>query len=222
MKQYNILTPLTLTILLCSTHTFAFDLFNPDRGKAPPPAPIEPGALPIPFRALPTKAEAKKPKKLRPQKDFTLLGTSRLGNKRAVILKTPDNKEIVLRFRNKRTSIKNYEGYYLLSVKAREIRMEYPLDAPCQKSNEDKGIECNEADEGRTAIVSLPQRKAVAQQPAQPPLATARPPTTTPSSVPQRKPPKRPKNIRKIKDEDVPPGMRVVHTPFGDRLVPIE
>jgi hypothetical protein len=30
------------------------------------------------------------------------------------------------------------------------------------------------------------------------------------------------KNFQKqvIKDEDVPPGMRVVRTPFGDRLIP--
>ena len=207
---------LTLSLLLsnfqvCAT---AFDLFDFERGKLKPPPPIvkniKPGSLPIPFRAL-TKTTNRQ-RKLRPQKDFTLLGTSRFGNKRIAILKGYDNKTFIQRFENNtRTSLeeKGYEGYYLLNVKARQVSIEYPEDAPCRKDRPKKGIQCN-ADE--TATLRLKHARAITQ------------PKKSTKSPPKRKTKIQKKKFTKkvIKDEEAPPGMRVVHTPFGDRLVPIK
>lgn len=242
MKHYDILTTLiiTLSLLLGSANAVAFDLFNPDRGKPPPPPASETPvkkpkstSLPNPFRALPMKPQEQVPTKLLRQKDFTLLGTSRIGKKRAVVLKGPDNKEFVLRFKNNtRTLIKNYEkeyeGYYLLDVKAREVQIEYPANAPCRKSNEQKGVECNDADEGKTVILSLMQHKSISSPPKLRPKTTAnkkdKKKDKKKREEARKKRQERYKNFKKkvIKDEDVPPGMRVVHTPFGDRLVPIK
>jgi hypothetical protein len=221
----------TLAVFLLSNPILAFDLFNPERGK--PPAPVRKAPqFPSRFQpAVPPKRTipAPPPKKLLPQKDFTLLGTSRIGKKRTVILRGPDRNEFILRFKNKRTPIKKYKGYYLLKVEARDILIEYPEDAPCRRSNEKKGIICS-ADQ-KTATVSLKRGKAIT------PLATA--PRKTPSMPPpftrQTQPPMAPRPNRhppqegykmppktKIKPENVPPGMRLIHTPFGDRLMPIK
>lgn len=153
-----------------------------------------------------------KKRKLKRQRDFVLQGTSRIGNRRAVVLKAPNNKQFVQYFEdNVVTEIKDYEGYYLLSVKPREIVIEYPEDAPCRKSNGAKGIICNEQDEGRTALLSLERNKIVAAAPS------SKRETATTTEKPKTK-----FKRKVIKPEDVPPGMRVVHTPFGDRLIPVK
>ena len=204
---------LTLSLLLNPFHVWAtaFDLFDSERGTVSNIKKNAPKTttLPIPFRAR-TKTTNKK-KKLRPQKDFTLIGTSRFGNKRIAVLKGFDNKTFIQRFKNNtRTALKDYEGYYLLSVKARQVTIEYPEEAPCRQDKPKKGLECN-AD--ATATLNLKYAKAMTQ-----------PRKSTPSRKTEKKSkPKRRKIIKKvIKDEEAPPGMRVVHTPFGDRLVPIK
>ncbi|MCK5715885.1 MAG: hypothetical protein KAH77_00235 [Thiomargarita sp.] len=145
--------------------------------------------------------------KFLPQKDIRLVGTSIFGTKKSVILKGYDNKEFTQRLiKNTRTSLEDrgYEGYYLLTVKAREITIEYPENAPCQKDKPRKGVTCNE---NFTATVGLVTQRAIA------------------SSVRKqtRKKTKSKKKAKKkvIKDKDIPPGMRRVSTPFGDRLAPI-
>lgn len=153
-----------------------------------------------------------KKRRLKRQRDFVLLGTSRIGSRRAVVLKAPNNKQFVLYFEdNVVTEIKDYKGYYLLSVEPREIVIEYPEDAPCRKSNGAKGIICNEQDEGRTALLSLERNKIVAAAPS------SKRQTATTTEKPKSK-----FKRKVIKEEDVPPGMRVVHTPFGDRLIPVK
>jgi len=213
---------LALVLIFLSGSCYGFDLFDPDRGK-PPPEPVvqkPPKDLPIPFRQS-TKAPSRPtPSKTasKPQKDFTLQGTSRIGDKRVAILKGPDNKEFLQRFENnQRTAIEGYEGYYLLSVKAREIQIEYPEDAPCRTSNEKKGVKCDDGE--RFAILSLTQGKAL--PPSRPPVRS-KPPQKR-ANAPKRGDQRKKQFKRKvIKDDEVPPGMRVVHTPFGDRLVPIK
>jgi len=212
---------LTLTVFLISNPILAFDLFNPERGKSPSTvvqkAPQVPSHQPAP-RTVPKSP----PKRLQRQKDFNLLGTSRIGTKRSVILRGPDRKEFLLSFKSKRTPIKDYEGYYLLKVEARDILIEYPVDAPCRKSNENKGIICS-ADQ-KTATVSLKRGKAITPlQPKAPSVAIKRRTQGTRGHQgPKRHTPKEGSRFKKkvIKPENVPPGMRLIHTPFGDRLVP--
>ena len=239
MRPNNILTTLAITVslLLVTAQASTFDLFNPDRSKPPPLPPDKghtssPHILLNPFRARPKPSRrAQPPKKTLPQKDFTLRGTSRIGNKRAVILKGPDNKEFIQYFKEKDkkdtpeghigVSIKGYSDYYLLSVEAREVQIEYPAESPCRQSNEKNGLECNPADEGLTATLSLKRRQAI-----QAPKSPKRPKTAAQKAkkreADRKKREKVYKNFKRrvIKDEDVPPGMRVVRTPFGDRLVP--
>ncbi|MDM8557892.1 hypothetical protein [Candidatus Parabeggiatoa sp. HSG14] len=218
-----------LAMFLLISNAYGFDLFDPDRGKQKIQPPKTTQAiktkLSSPFvgaRKLPPPRKKPVTKlKMRPQKDFFLQGTSLIGDKRAVVLKGPDRKEFVQYFRNNtRTPIKieGYSDYYLLSVEAREIRIEYPADSPCRKSYERKGHEC--IDEGKIAKLSLKQGKAL--------------PPPKPAVTPKLKKTKKREDRKKrrqlyknfkrkiIKDEDVPQGMRVVRTPFGDRLVPVK
>ncbi|HHB92239.1 MAG TPA: hypothetical protein ENK59_03385 [Thioploca sp.] len=230
---------ITTIAMLFIINVQAFDLFNPDRGK-PAPKPIKSSdrtntgssnKLPIPFKAKASIKPTinKRPKNLLPQKDFALKGTSIIGNKRAAILIAPNKKEFIQYLKsNKRTKIdskyiksEKYQSYYLLNVAAREVQIEYPINAPCRKDKDKDGVKCIKKSDGITiAALSLKERKALR-------------PKRTPAAIPNINK-KRNKNLEKrkeiyknfkrkvIKDEDVPPGMRVVRTPFGDRLVPIK
>ena len=239
LNMKHILTIITIILwLLGGIRANAFDLFEADRGKSPPP----PKVAPVPTKSRsPTKpltnpfltarkllsSRPRKPKKLLPQKDFSLVGTSQIGNKRAVVLKGPDNKEFIQRFEdNTRTSIKGYDGQYILvSVEPREIQIEYPENSPCRKDNPKKGLKCS-ADE-KIATLKLGRRKAL--PPPRPKIKPKQPrrQQTARNKKRQAEREKRKKLYKDfkrqvIKDEDVPPGMRVVRTPFGDRLVPLK
>jgi hypothetical protein len=235
-----------------STHVLGFDLFNPDRGMpapqiAPPPTlpTLAQGQLPNPFpRARkPLPSIPKPPKPLLPQKDFVLRGTSLIGKQRSVVLKGPDSKEFIQKLEtDQRTPITGYPDYYLLNVNAREIQVEYPADAPCRTDNPQQGIKCNKEDNGKTVALSLQRQQALPPRPVpippppqplpmQSPVAAGStlPPTTLDEIRARREEARKKreelyKNFQRrvIKDEEVPPGMRVVRTPFGDRLVPIQ
>jgi hypothetical protein len=245
MKKYFMkILIITLSLLFISTQADAFDLFNPDRGKPPPPPPTVPKVTTNPIIKKPTKSKTKlinpfkarvskqrsrktqKNKKLPPQKDFMLQGTSRFGNRRAAVLKGPDNKSFIQYFENNtRTPLKleAFKDYYLVSVKPREVEIEYPEDFPCHKDKPKKGLKCEKREDGKTvAILSLKRNEAL------PPPKPKAPPKKTAKKLSQEEQQKKRKELYKnfkkrvIKDEDVPDGMRVVRTPFGDRLVPIK
>jgi|GEM_PF-836275 len=242
-----------------------FDLFNPDRGKPPPPpAPKVQAPVVNPFMRPPPKKEEPPPppppKPLQPQKDFTLRGTSLIGDKLAVILQGPDGKQFPLYPEKsekgvKRLELSDYPGFALLNIEARQVTIEYPVDAPCRASIPSK-IECSK--DQKTAVVKLALLDAIPapapfqpqpfQPPAPPPPVSTIPAPPSPQTPPmvmtpfgqvaapaplspdeqrrreeeQKRRAEIYKNFKRqvIKDEDVPPGMRVVHTPFGDRLVP--
>jgi hypothetical protein len=250
MNNLKLWYSLFLTLLLINGNAYGFDLFNADRGKPPPPpqptvTETPPQSLPIPFTQarpslLPPPPTPQAP--LLPQKDYELRGISIIGSKKAVILKSPDGKEFVQHFKdNKRTPIndpsnpdpKTPTGYFLINVEARKIVVEYPENAPCRQNNDVTGIECNNQDGGKTVTLKRVRRNAIAAAPPPPPqpVITPFPPAPTPASPEETKAQEEERKRREqlyknfqrqvIKDEDVPPGMRVVRTPFGDRLVPI-
>ena len=239
-KHFLTILIMTLFLVFSSTQASAFDLFNPDRGKPPPPPPAPKPSLSTstfnkttksktklinPFKARVSKKSSrknKKPKKRPPQKDFVLQGTSRFGSRRAAVLKGPDNKPFIQYFENNtRTPLKGFEDYHLVSVKAREVQIEYPEDFPCHKDKPKKGLKCDKIANGKTvAILNLKRNEAL-------PAPKASPKKTAKKSSQEDEQKKRKelyKNFKKrvIKDEDVPAGMRVVRTPFGDRLVPLK
>jgi hypothetical protein len=252
---------LALLLILLPTLGHAFDLFDPDRGKPPPP-PVTPVAPSIPTATAvtppPPPPPPPPPKPLLPQRDLLLHGVSQIGDKVNVILQTPDGKQFSQRIANRtqRTAVdlEGYRDYALLEVRARDVKMEYPENAPCRTPN--KGVKCTTEDSGKTAVVSLelanpiaappppqPQINPFMPQPTAPappnapPQAGATPNANNPFLGPGRE--LTPEEVKQreeefkkrqqvysqfqrtvIKDADVPPGMRVVRTPFGDRLVP--
>ncbi len=253
--------PLTSFFLLVSLiiprfSQAGFDLFDPERGKdkiaaaaaAAANKPTAPAAIQPP---------APPPKPLLPQKDFLLKGTSKIGNKVSVILQGLDGKDVMVKIdKSGRTPIPNSPGYTIIGVEPRQLKIEYPQDAPCRTTDRAKGVVCQ--GEGRIALLKLERRGAIAAPPpaapvaAPPPIFAGAPPAPNNpfaaavnqqgvqnpfANLPQR--PLTPEEQKKqeeelkqrqelyknfqrqvIKDEDVPPGMRVVRTPFGDRLVP--
>jgi hypothetical protein len=178
------------------------------------------------------------PIKLPPQKNFELRGTSIIGSYRAAILKGPDGKEFLQALGdleetpagNSGVKIKNSAkiagyDYYLLDVEQRKIKIEYPQESPCRDSNTEKGLQCEEEQIAVLKLISLkalPTRKPAKPKVTKPPKqkTTARARTKRQTERDKRKQLYRNFKRRVIKNDEVPPGMRVVRTPFGDRLVP--
>ncbi len=246
---------LLVSLIIPSFSQAGFDLFDPERGKDKVAAAAAAAAANKPIIPAPIQAPAPPPKPLLPQKDFLLKGTSKIGNKVSVILQGLDGKDVVVKIdKSGRTPIPNSPGYTIIGVEPRQLKIEYPQDAPCRTTDRAKGVVCQ--GEGKIALLKLERRSAIAAPPpsatpAAPPIfAGAPPPPNNPfaaavtqqganpfANLPQR--PLTPEEQKKqeeelkqrqelyknfqrqvIKDEDVPPGMRVVRTPFGDRLVP--
>ncbi len=233
-----------LIFIFCQTVSAeGFDLFDEDRNKPKtPPTPQsdpKPPAPPVnlnPFQNLPTP----KPQvQVLPQKDFELKGISQIGKRYIVFLEAPNNKIIKVDMEDKiRTAVNNgFPDYYLIRLTERKVKVDYPENAPCLRPNPQKGIKCSNA--GKSAILEFtvgkainpPPESAVSQNPPSTvnPFLAAMQKNQQLSEEEQRKREealeKRRelyKNFKRqvIKDEDVPEGMRVVRTPFGDRLVP--
>lgn len=222
-----------IILLMCTAHLALsedeFNLFDEHRDKPPPPK-TRPSPPPQNPFMRPNKPEPPPPPPppLLPQKDFTLLGTSRIGNKRVAILQSPEGKQFIQRLNNQgHTPIEGYPDFVLLGIDARKIQLQYPDNAPCRASNAQKGLICSP--DNKTATLSLILREAVAPPPPPkpPPNAVNLSERTADEARKQREEERQRrrelyKNFKRqvIKDEDVPPGMRVVRTPFGDRLVP--
>lgn len=231
----------TSLIILSINKLYAFDLFDPERGKEPPPPP--------PVVAEPPKPKEEPPPPVNPfatplkpppvQKDFVLRGTSRIGNSYKVILQPPDGKPPFIQdwVPEKVNKVKGYEDFILLKVESRQVTVAYPEES-CLKDNPQVGVKCSS--DKKIATLKLTARDAipVATPPAEPttpppnPFALAAAAAMAANNATPEELAKREEEIAKrreiyqnfqrqvIKDEDVPPGMRVVRTPFGDRLVP--
>ncbi len=165
MNKRLLIITITAYLLLSGVHVLAFDLFDSNRGKLSPESstPVKSTVFSKPFQA-PTQSRLPE-KKRHLQKDFVLLGTSRMGNKRTVILKGPDNKVFIQHFKNNtRTAITGYEGYYLLEVEPREIRIEYPVNTPCRNDKEE--LKCS-ADQKRALLTFKPRERVAPQRSSQ-------------------------------------------------------
>ena len=204
----------------------AFDLFNQDRGKKPEPPPPPPPP--------PKKPQKKPPPKRTPpppvQKDFTLSGTSQWGDTFYASLVTPDGASLKQRWKpGGAQAVNGYAGYEIVSIQPRKVVISYPADAPCHTDRLEKGVDCSA--DGKTAILRMVLGKAIAT-----PKNVATMARTVPTPSPQNAQPAANNNAaqqraqqvfqgaqsKRIEAKDVPPGMRVVKTPFGDRLVPIK
>jgi hypothetical protein len=168
--------------------------------------------------------------------EFTLLGTSRIGSGYSAILRHRSGDSVLVRSQgNTATAIEGHAGYSVLSVGAGKLSLRYPVSVPCV---EDAGLGVGCAAGPNTAElvlgISVPlsvpvpsgtvELRDTAEQP--PTAQGANPfeaiiaaqadgndPAQNDGGRAERFVPKR------ISPEDVPTGMRVVATPFGDRLV---
>jgi hypothetical protein len=173
--------------------------------------------------------------------EFTLLGTSRIGDRYSAILRHRDGTEIVVVSSGGReTSISGYEQYAMLEVNAGQVSIRFPDEAVCVESS-DAGVKCR--DDGiatleltvgtplTLAVIAgrlddIPGPASVDFQP--PPESQAR--TLNPGQNPQRQSivarltdkgrTGDPQTPRRIDPADVPPGMKIVAKPSGDLLVP--
>lgn len=192
--------------------------------------------------AAPTRRSNRQSRATIAEPEFTLLGTSRIGNKYSAILRHKGGEAIQVKAApGGSTPIPDHGGYSVVSVAAGAVSIRYPGNDACVEFS-DRGVTCDASDNtARLAIASseplvpsnpVPSRaaqssevlanasggnddseEAVAVNPfAQ--LREARADAVDSGTAPTSR-----FSPRRIAPEDVPPGMRVVSTPFGDRLV---
>ncbi len=172
--------------------------------------------------------------------EFTLVGTSRIGDRYSAILKNRDGTEVVVTARSGRSaSIEGYGQFSVLDVGPGRVSIQYPGDSSCEDYL-DQGVSCNRAantasleltvgDPIPRAVISAREDEAEndvstddAEESEEPvnPFAAMRERALQDGDAPEP-PPNRRREFtpRRIDPADVPPGMRVVSTPFGDRLV---
>jgi hypothetical protein len=169
--------------------------------------------------------------------EFTLIGTSRIGGKYSVIIQHRGGDTLMVKAGpNSSTQIPGYSGYSMLNVGSGRISIRYPENVPCVEFH-DQGVSCDGA--VNIAALSLANGVPLLGKEVETSLAAGRSNETAADELPTN--PfeallSRENNVpasnrdgnfgrserftpRRIDPEDVPPGMNVVSTPFGDRLV---
>ena len=170
--------------------------------------------------------------------EFTLLGTSRIGGSYSAILRHRGGESILVRSQgNSATAIEGHAGYSVLSVGAGKLSLRYPVSVPCVE-DVGQGVSCAAGPNTAELVLATSSplsRPAPSNTPNQadsanssePPVALAVNPFEALSAAqvdddnPAQNNGGRDNRFapRRISPEDVPSGMRVVSTPFGDRLV---
>jgi hypothetical protein len=172
---------------------------------------------------------------------FTLVGTSRIGGRQTATLLSSTGQLVKVDLNAEGDQpIEGFPGYRLVRVGSREAAISLPEGMPCLGSRS-QGVSC-----GADGLVALTLTNAAPVPVAEPPVQADGQPVvsevTETGDVPPDNPfaaalraaaqneraagdgQRGPFNAerfqpRRIAPEDVPPGMRVVRTPFGDRLV---
>jgi len=169
--------------------------------------------------------------------EFRLVGTSRIGGNYSTIIKHRGGNTLVVRVDlGSSADIPGYPGYKLVDVGPGNISISYPENIPCVEFL-GQGVSCD--DVMNIAALSLANGEPLPGQEVETSLAAGRSNETAADELPTnpfeallsrennvpvsnrdgdfgRSEPFAP---RRIDPEDVPPGMRLVSTPFGDRLV---
>ena len=189
--------------------------------------------------ASPTQRGSRASRATVTEPEFTLLGTSRIGDKYSVIIQHKGGEAIVVKAGpGASVSIPEHGGYSIVTVAAGTVSIRYPSNTVCVEFS-DRGVSCNES--GDTADLTLAASKPLASSNRSLALSTQSDgasggnPDTGPTDVvnpfaalreAQAASPADSSTSsgagfspRRVAPEDVPPGMRVVSTPFGDRLV---
>ena len=166
--------------------------------------------------------------------EFTLVGTSRIGSEYSAIIQHRGGDTLIVKAgSNSSTQIPGYSGYSILDVGSGSISIRYPEHVSCVEFH-DQGVSCAGGD--NIAALSLTNGEPLSGNEAEASQATNRSIETAVNEPPinpfealraqqnneavsTRDGDNERFTPRRILPEDVPPGMRVVSTPFGDRLV---
>ncbi|MDX1491412.1 MAG: hypothetical protein R3332_09000 [Pseudohongiellaceae bacterium] len=168
---------------------------------------------------------------------YTLVGTSRIGGKHTALLRGSDGEVQRVEFRaGAGVAVPGSGGFTVVDIQSRQVRLRHPASQPCV-SDMDQGVSCVDG----MSILSMATAEPIirrteqapepetAEQPADadvPPdnpfAAALRAAAENADSQEVRDTAQRRRERfapRRIAPEDVPEGMRLVRTPFGDRLV---
>ena len=169
---------------------------------------------------------------------FTLVGTSRIGDSQSAIVRHSSGESVRVSLREfGATPIPGYEDYAVVGAGARNLSIRYPGSMACAEF-EDAGVSCSA--EGNVAVLQLTTAAPIVarnENNNQAEEAAEASDAQSDEAVSSRNPfavlRERARNgdvqvadpnstrfrPRRIDPADVPPGMRIVSTPFGDRLV---
>lgn len=188
---------------------------------------------------------------LKPQKFFTLVGISQFGENYSATIQAPDGRILRIKWdQGKIANLPaDYSDHAVIYVDARRIDIAHPSDSLCSVSMPEKGIVCDQ--DGKVAHISLnhePKAKAENSQgevktgQVQPPVnnSAASPPAINSiadgfkMALSQQKrqglPPPPVENrtdafnslTKPVAEDEIPPGMTVIRTPFGNIIRPKE
>ncbi len=175
---------------------------------------------------------------------FTLVGTSRIGNAWKATLRSRTGETVVVEGApDGRVPIPGHAGYHLTSVEGRRVALDYPANAGCTEFN-DKGVSCTSDNVGSLSLTTAAPvvvadadrngngangegrnndeaaADGSAEEPANPFAAALRAAANqTPEDAANRRAEAQRFQMRRIDPNEVPPGQRLVRTPFGDRLI---
>ena len=174
--------------------------------------------------------------------EFTLVGTSRIGDKYSVVLVHRGGESVVVSAApDATTRITGYSQYSIVNIGAGRVSVNFPDSSPCVEF-EDLGVRCDSATNiaeltitNVAALVPSPRQQALQREQSQDAASGETAPDEAPPnpfaalSAAAAENGNTPRaggrngagrfTPRRISPEDVPPGKRIVSTPFGDRLV---
>jgi hypothetical protein len=176
---------------------------------------------------------------------FTLIGTSRMGSRWRALVRSPSGAVVSVDLDpTVPVVIPGYPGYRVSAANTRELVVLHPASSPCVERT-DKGVSCTSGTEARLSIATASPLAPV-QQPvataADTTAATASEPIVSevsadnPFAAALRAARERAESEgiplevmevmegerfrpRRIDPADVPPGSRLIRTPFGDRII---
>jgi len=172
---------------------------------------------------------------------FTLVGTSRIGNSWKATLRTRTGETVVVEGApDGRVPVPGHPGYHLTGVEGRRVAIDYPASDGCTEFSE-KGVSCTSDNVGALSLTTAAavvvaeadrngngdrrnneesQADGSAEEPSNPFAAALRAAANqTPEDAANRRAEAQRFQMRRIDPSEVPPGQRLVRTPFGDRLI---
>ncbi len=189
----------------------------------------------------PDEAQNQVPRNTGGDPAFTLIGTSRIGNRFKVTLAASDGEIVHVTMAPGSTQdIPDHPGFRIVDTGSRTVAISSPRSSPCIEA-EGKGVTCrpngvSELALATAAPVSVADRDGNSNNNAnnngeqttqngtpdvqmENPFAAALRAAAENDGNGVRRGRRESFQAQRIPDEDVPPGMRRVRTPFGDRLV---